>query len=80
MNELTIELELEIAGDVVKVSADLLNPDENLDYQLQALYTINGEDEEVDLYVLTHIESVNESIDYLIREQLKAMKGDNNEN
>ena len=80
MNELTIELELEIAGNVVKAFADLLNPDENLDYQLQALYTINDVEEEVDLYVLTHIESVNESIDYLIREQLKAMKGDNNEN
>lgn len=76
MNELTIELELEIAGDEIKAFADLLNPDENLDYQLQALYTINDEEEEVDLYVLTHIESVNESIDYEIREQLKTMKGD----
>ena len=76
MDELTIEIELEIAGDVVKAFADLLNPDENFDYQLQALYTINDEEEEVDLYVLTHIESVNESVDCLIREQLKAMKGD----
>lgn len=73
MNELTLELTLELAGGEHTAFVNL-TADENHDYEMHALYAEDDNGDEVNLWGLLFVEEINSSVDYEIRNQLKAME------
>ncbi len=75
MTEPTLELTLELAGGEHTAFVNI-TADENHDYEIQALYTEDDNGDEINLWGLLLVEEINSAVDYEIKEQLKAMKGD----